>query len=61
MIYLNNIGQEIGDGLVGCRPRTHQTVNIGLDELVKMPAPGLEMPHDLLIHPDKNRIRLHWE
>ena len=61
MIYRNNIGDEIGDGLVGRRPRTHQTVNIELDELVKMPAPGLEMPRELLIHPDKDRICVHWE
>ena len=61
MIYRNNIGHEIGDGRFGGRPRTHQTVNIGLDELVKTPAPGLEMPHELLIHPHKNRICVHWE
>src|SRR6266550_9416205 len=61
MIYRINIGDEIGDGLVGCRPRTHQTVNIGLDELVKIPAPGLEMPRELLIHPDKNRICVRGE
>ncbi len=61
MIYRNNIGGEIGDGLVGCGPRTHQTVNIGPDELVKMPAPGLEIPRELPIHPGKNRICVHWE
>jgi len=61
MIYRNNIGHEIDDGRFGRRPRTHQTVNIGLDELVKTPAPGLEMPRELLIHPDKNRICVHWE
>ena len=61
MIYRINIGDEIGDGLVGRRPRTHKTVNIELDELVKMPAPGLEIPRELLIHPDKDRICVHWE
>jgi hypothetical protein len=61
MICRNNIGHEIGDGRFGGRPRTHQTANIGLDELVKMPAPGLEMSHELLIHPYKNRICVHWE
>ena len=58
-ICRNNIGHEIGDGRFGSRPRTHQTVNIGLDELIKSPAPGLEMPYELVIHPHKNRICVH--
>src|SRR5436853_2518024 len=51
----------MGDLLLGCRPGTHQAVNIGLDKLVKTPSARLDAARDLVIQPNKHCICVHGE
>src|SRR5207253_10006548 len=51
----------MGDLLLGCRPGTHQAVNIGLDKLVKTPSARYDAARDLVIQPNKDCICVHGE
>jgi hypothetical protein len=56
-----SVTNEIADITLGGRPGTHQTVNIRLDKFVKTPPARLEASCELVVHPRKDRICLHWE
>jgi hypothetical protein len=54
-----NVTNEIAHITLSGRPRTHQTVNIGLDKFVEAPAARLEPTREFVVYPSEYRICLH--
>src|SRR5439155_14259389 len=56
-----NVINEIGDVPFSGGPRTHQTINVGLDKFIKPPAARVETTGQSLIHRHKHRVCLNWK
>src|SRR5215475_7271097 len=58
-MILGNVTNEIGNITLIGSPRTHQTVNLGLDKFIKLPPACLEPLDELVVYSDKHGISLH--
>src|ERR1700730_12548119 len=52
-----HIADKLLDVCIGCRPRTHQTMNIRFDKFVEMPASRVQLLNELLGQTNKKSIR----
>ena len=55
---ISNICNELVELFFSRRPRAHQPINVGFNEVVKTPAALAQIRHESVGHSHKNRVRL---
>jgi hypothetical protein len=55
---ISNVANELVDLFFGRRPSAHQSVNVGLNKIVKAPAAPVQIGRQSLGHSHKHRVRL---